>query len=195
MPEPLDINVDEIAAPVYQISPEGWLVQNHYAEKYEAMFVRVRNVIVTEKDNGKAEDNYTLQSNAVPDDPNISCWAADYMNEERQADGYHSYIELGSHFCGVTGIIEHYNGYKNYYEWDYYQLLTTKTDDFLITQPADLDGDCDVDLADYGRFAQYWSAECGSDPNLCGPADMVQDNIVDTHDLRELVYYWLDGLN
>jgi len=194
LPQPLPIDVNEITAPLYQTAPEGWLVQNRNAEKYEAMFVTVRNVAVTEKDNGKAMDNYTLQSNSEPNNPNYSCWAADYMNEEREADGYHRYVEIDSHFCGVTGIIEHYKGYKNYYEWDYYQLLTTNTDDFLVTQPADFDDDCDVDFLDYSYFAQYWFVECNSDPN-CGKADMAENGIVDVNDFGEFIYNWLDGTN
>jgi len=195
IPDPLLVDVNEIAAPVYQANPEGWLVQNRDAEKYEAMFVRVRNVTVTKKDNGKACDNYTLQGDAEPNNPDFSCWAADYMNEEREADGYHSYVELDSHFCGVTGIIEHYNGYKNYYEWDYYQLLTTKTDDFLVIQPADFDNDCDVDFLDYSHFAQYWLVDCYSDPNLCGGTDLVENNFVDMNDLVKFISHWLEGVN
>jgi hypothetical protein len=195
LPEPISIEPDDITAPVYQANPEGWLVQNRDAEKYEAMFVRVRNVTVTKKDNGKACDNYALQGDAEPNNPDFSCWAADYMNEEREADGYHSYVELDSHFCGVTGIIEHYNGYKNYYEWDYYQLLTTKTDDFLVIQPADFDNDCDVDFLDYSHFAQYWLVDCYSDPNLCGGTDLVENNFVDMNDLVKFISHWLEGVN
>jgi len=193
LPEPLPIDVNEIAAPLYQISPEGWLVQNRNAEKYEAMLVKVRDVIVTEMGNGKAGDNYTLQSCENPDDPDFSCWAADYMNTDASGD-YHLLVELDSRFCGVTGIIEHYKGYNNSYEWDYYQLLTTKTDDFLVTHPADFDDDCDVDFLDYGHFSRYWFVECNSDPN-CTKADMVENGTVDMNDFGEFIYYWLDGTN
>jgi hypothetical protein len=193
LPQPLPVDVNEIAAPLYQTAPEGWLVQDRGAEKYEAMFVTIRNVTVTEKDNGKAMDNYTLQSNSEPNNPNYSCWAADYMNIDASGD-YHPLVEIDQHFCGVTGIIEHYKGYKNYYEWDYYQLLTTKTDDFLIAQPADFDDDCDVDFLDYSYFAQYWFVECNSDPN-CSKADMAENGIVDVNDFGEFIYNWLDGIN
>ena len=195
IPEPLLIDVNEIAAPVYQTDPDGWFVQNRNAEKYEAMLVTVRNVTVTEKGKGKAEDNYTLQSNIEPNDPNYSCWAADYMNEEKEADDYHRHVDIDSRFCSVTGIIEHYNGYQNYYEWDYYQLLTTKTVDFLIVQQSDFDDDCDVDFADFSQFAPYWLVACSLDPNLCGQADLVEDSTVDEYDLAEFAYYWLDGTN
>lgn len=156
LPEPILIEPNDITAPIYQTSPdEGWLVENHNAEKYEAMLVRVKNVIVTEKDLGKAQDNYSLESyeNAGPND---LCWAADYMNEEVEEDDYHRFVDLGSSFCSVTGIIEQYDGYKYYYEWDYYQLLTTRTRDLKRYTPADLDGDCMVDFSDFAVFCQYW---------------------------------------
>ncbi len=155
LPEPISIEPNEIVAPVYQTSPEGWLVENHNAEKYEAMLVRVENVVVIEKDLGKAQDNYGLEIYESAD-PNDLCWAADYMNEEVEEDDYHRFVELGSRFCSVTGIIEQYDGYKNYYEWDYYQLLTTKTGDLKCHTPADLDGDCMVDFSDFAEFSQYW---------------------------------------
>ena len=195
LPEPLLIDVNEISAPVYDDARDGWFVTNRRAEKYESMWVTIKNVVVMEKGNGKASDNYTLQSVTEPNDSNFSCWAADYMNEEVEADDYHRFIELDRRFCSVTGIIEHYSGYKNYYEWDYYQLITTKTDDFLISQIGDFDDDCDVDFADFGQFAQYWLVACNLDPNLCGQADLIEDSIVDEYDLAEFAYYWLDGVN
>jgi hypothetical protein len=155
LPEPILIEPNDITAPIYQTSPEGWLVENHNAEKYEAMLVRVENIIVTEKDLGKAEDNYSLESfeNAGPND---LCWTSDYMNEEVEEDDYHRFVDLDSRFCSVTGIIEQYDGYKYYYEWDYYQLLTTRTGDLKRYTPADLDGDCMVDFSDFAVFCQYW---------------------------------------
>ena len=195
LPEPLLIDVNEIAAPLYQETPDGWFVQDRNAEKYEAMLVSVRDVTVTEIDNGKARDNYTLQSNEFPDDPNFSYWASDYMNEDNDyGQDYHSSVDTGKHFCCVTGIIEHYNGYSDGLQWDYYQLLTTKNEDFLVDQPADFDDDCDVDFSDYSYFAKYWLTDCYSDAN-CIKADMVENGIVESNDLEELVYHWLDGTN
>jgi hypothetical protein len=155
LPEPISIEPNDIAAPVYQTSPEGWLVEDHNAEKYEAMLVRVENVIITEKDLGKAEDNYSLESyeNAGSND---LCWASDYMNEEVDEDDYHRFVDLDSRFCSVTGIIEQYDGFKNYYEWDYYQLLTTRTRDLKRYTPADIDGDCMVDFSDLAVLCEYW---------------------------------------
>jgi hypothetical protein len=196
LPEPISIEPNDIMAPLEQTSPEGWLVENHNAEKYEAMLVRVENVIVTDKDNGKASDNYTLQSSAYPNDPNFSCWAADYMNEEVEEDDYHRFVDLGRRFCSVTGIIEQYKGYKNYYEWDYYQLLTTATEDFLITQPADLNDDCGVDFVDFSLFAQHWREDGCTEPDWCGGADLTKDEpngIVNILDLKVFSERWLQG--
>ena len=192
LPEPILIEPNDITAPVYQLSPEGWLVQNHNAEKYEAMLVRVRDVIVTEKDLGKAEDNYGLES-YVNAGPNDICWAADYTNEEVEADGYHRFVELDSRFCGVTGIIEQYDGYKNFYEWDYYQLLTTCTADFTITQKGDFDDDCDVDFIDFDEFASHWPDDGCAEPNWCGGADLTENGFVNTGDLKEFARSWLEG--
>jgi len=155
LPEPISIEPNDITAPVYQTSPEGWLVANHNAEKYEAMLVRVENVIVTEKDLGKAQDNYSLEryENAGPNDV---CWVADYMNDQVEENDYHRFVSLGRRFCSVTGIIEQYKGYKYYYEWDYYQVLTTYTGDLKRHTNADLTGDCMVNLIDLAEFCNYW---------------------------------------
>jgi len=155
LPEPVLIEANDITCPIYQTSPEGWLVENHNAEKYESMLVKVENIIVTEKDLGKAADNYSLVifNNTGPND---ICWAADYMNEEVEADDYHRFVDPGSRFCSVTGIIEQYDGYKYYYDWDYYQLLTTRAGDLKRYTPADINGDCIVDCLDLAEFCQYW---------------------------------------
>lgn len=155
LPEPIPVSPNDIAEPVYQSGPpEGYFVADHKAEKYEAMLVQVKNVVVTDMGLGKKSDNYALQDYDKPDDPN--CWAADYMNEEVEEDDYHRFVDLGSRFCSVTGIIEQYDGYKNYYEWDYYQLLTTYTGDLKRYTPADINGDCMVDFSDFAIFCQYW---------------------------------------
>jgi hypothetical protein len=69
---------------------------------------------------------------------------------------YHSNIEPGRSFCGVTGVLEQYTDQQDGIYYDYYQLLTTSTDDFTIEQIADLDGDCDVDFRDFGIFTEHW---------------------------------------
>ena len=61
LPQPLTVHVGQIKAPV-----EGTLervVEDHNAEKYEAMLLKVVDVNVDGKEYGKAKDNYILQSN------------------------------------------------------------------------------------------------------------------------------------
>jgi len=193
VPQPLMVGLDEITSPVEDIYDPGcWYVADHEAEKYESMWLKIRDVTVTDKGNGKASDNYTLQSAAEPDDPNYSCWAADYMNDDK-AGLYHPYIQIDQHFCTVQGILEQYKNLDD--GWDYYQLLTTKTEDFLVVQPADFDDDCDVDLADCSYFAEYWLVDCSADPDLCGGADLTENDFVNIADWAKFASYWLDGVN
>jgi hypothetical protein len=188
VPEPVAVKIEAIVSPFEDIYDPGcWYVP----EKYESMRLSVMRVVVTEQGNGKAGDNYTLASTATPEDANFSCWAADYLNKDR-VGYYHPYVEIDQEFCRVQGILEQYKNLST--GWDYYQLLTTKTEDFLITQTADFDDDCDVDFGDFGHFANYWLVDCHSDLNLCGGADIEEDYVVDVNDLGELVYCWLDGV-
>jgi len=152
LPKPLVVTVDEIAAPVESV--DSWLIVDGSAEKYEAMLIKVVNVSVQDIGYGKAYDNYILASNT---DPNQTCWVSDYMNAGKDKGLiYHPYIELGRSFCGVTGILEQYTGEQDGISYDYYQLLTTSTDDFTTEQIADLDGDCDVDFLDFKIFTEHW---------------------------------------
>ena len=187
MPTPLRVHLDEITSP-YEGPPGDWYVEDHRAEKYEHMWLRVEKITVTCKDLGKARDNYVLQSFEYPSDPNWSCWAADYINVDKNGD-YHPYVELGSRFCDVEGILEQYTNPD--YGWDYYQLLTTTTDDFIVGQTADFDDDCDVDLLDFGLFAAHWLEDDCEDPNWCGGADMSQNGCVDPNDLEKFSENWL----
>jgi hypothetical protein len=152
LPEPLVVTVDEIAAPIEDL--DSRLVSDYSAEKYEAMLIKVVNVNVMDTGYGKAYDNYILAGNA---DPNLICWASDYMNAGKDKGLiYHPNIEPGRNFCGVTGVLEQYTGEQDGIFYDYYQLLTTSTEDFTVEQIADLDGDCDVDFLDFGIFTQHW---------------------------------------
>jgi hypothetical protein len=152
LPKPLVVKVDEIAAPIEGL--DTWLVANHNAEKYEAMLIKVVNVNVKDTGYGKAYDNYILASNT---DPNFTCWASDYMNAGKDKGLiYHPEIEPGRNFCGVTGVLEQYTDLQDGIYYDYYQLLTTSSEDFTIEQIADLDGDCDVDFLDFGIFTEHW---------------------------------------
>ena len=192
LPEPRIVTVDEIAAPVEGL--DTWLVAGRNAEKYEAMLIKVIDVSVQDVGYGKAYDNYILASNA---DPNLSCWVSDYMNAGKdKGQIYHPYIEPGLNLCGVTGILEQYTGEQDGISYDYYQLLTTSTEDFTIDQVADLDNDCDVDFADFGIFAGHWlDTGCG-EPDFCGGADLATDQadgIVNALDLFEFTRHWLEG--
>jgi hypothetical protein len=192
LPKPLVVSVDEIAAPVEGI--DSWAVANHNAEKYEGMLIKVVNVSVKDIGYGKAYDNYMLGSN---NDPNSVCWASDYMNYD--IDGiYHPFIGVGNNFCGVTGFLEQYIGESDGIYYDYYQLLTTKTDDFLIQQPADFDGDCDVDFDDLSIFMGYWMHTDCAERDNCGGADIAPeqpDGVVDILDLIEFIQYLNESNN
>jgi hypothetical protein len=151
LPEALVVDVNDVAV-VYDPVVESCYVTDHRAEKYEAMYIQVRDVIVGDVNVGKDLDNYSL---GMSEEPNIYCWASDYMNSDKPDGLDHlPIIESGQHFCSVSGIFEQYTNID--YDWDYYQVLTTKEDDFVIEQPGDLDGDCDVDMADLAILAQYW---------------------------------------
>jgi len=192
LPRPLLVIVDDIAAPIKIEDTNDWVVPDHNAEIYEGMLVKVVDVNVKDTGYGKAYDNYILESNL---DPNSICWASDYMNEDR--DGiYHPNVRTGQNFCGVAGIIEQYTGEKAGIYYDYYQLLTTGTESFTISQISDLDEDCDVDFLAFGLFAQHWLEDGCTGPDWCGRADLTQDEpsgIVDFNDLFIFSKNWLEG--
>jgi len=194
VPEPLVVDVNAITSPLLPdpYNSQYFYLENHDAEKYESMWIKVRNISIIDKDLGKAGDNYVLQSSVAPNDPNFSCWAADYMNIDAIGD-YHPYVEMDQHFCSVEGIFEQYTNISEGLG-DYYQLITTETEDFLLIQPGDLDDDCDVDFSDFSEFAGYWLVSCSVDPNVCGRADLIEDNVVDQNDLNEFVFHWLEGM-
>lgn len=155
VPESLQVAVNEIASPREDPGDPGcWYVADHSAEKFESMWLRVSDVVVTEKDGGKAADNYTLQSTANPEDANSNCWATDYLNGDVIDGDYHAFVEQGQRFCCVTGVLEQYT--KLSAGWDYYQLLTTGTGDLKRYTPADINGDCRVDFSDLAVLCQYW---------------------------------------
>jgi len=96
-----------------------------FAEQYESMKVKVSAVEITEWDLGKYGDNYNLNN------INGNYWAGDYMNTDAGGP-YHSLVGLGAEFDSISGIIEH----KISDSWDYYQMLTTETADFVVPEPA-----------------------------------------------------------
>lgn len=191
IPRPLVITIDKIAAPP---DIDAWIVPDHNSEKYESMLIKVIDVYVKDVGYGKAYDNYLLVSNV---DPNLTCWASDYMNANKDKGLiYHPYIEIVQSFCGVTGILEQYTSEKEGIYYDYYQLLTTSTEAFTIDQTADFDGDCDVDFADFRIFAEHWLQTGCAEPDWCGGADLTQnqpDGLVDTFDLLKFAGHWLEG--
>ena len=190
LPEPLVVDVNDIAV-VYDPIQETCYVTDHRAEKYEAMYIQVRVVTIGDVNVGSHQDNYFL--NKI-DDPNIYCWAADYMNiDNPDPNTPHPIVESGLELCSVSGILEQYTKLSD--GWDYYQLLTTKEEDFQIEQMADLDGDCGVDFADFGIFAEHWLQSGCAEPNWCGGADLVHDAnaVVDMFDLLEFTQNWLEG--
>ncbi len=183
LPQPLTVDVNEIPSPL-QGADGGWYVQNHCAEKYEHMLLKVHKVTVTDMNLGKAADNYALTAQ------NTTCWAADYMNNDANSY-YHQLVSLDAHFCSLQGILEQYT--NDLTGWDYYQLVTTSTADFNTGFPADIDTDCDVDLQDYSILALFWQNDCADDPNICGGADILKDSNVNLLDFIEFSSYWLEG--
>ena len=60
--------------------------------------------------------------------------------------------------------------------------------------PYDVDGDGDVDFADFAFFAGHWrEAGCGAASNWCAGADFDHDKSVGTEDLTDLAIRWLEG--
>jgi len=134
IPRPLIVEIDKIGSPVESV--DTWAVPDHVAEKYESMLVSVVDVSVTDLGYGKAFDNYVLASDA---DPNSGCWVSDYMNADKEKGLiYHPYVEVGQHFYSVTGILEQYMGDSDGIYYDYYQLLTRSSDDFVLDQITDV---------------------------------------------------------
>ncbi len=152
LPEPLVVDVNDVAV-VYEPDYETCYVTDHRAEKYEGMYIQVRNVMVGDVNVGSHIDNYSLEDES---DPNIYCWASDYMNIDKPPDPnkYLPIVQSGQHFCSVSGILEQYTKIDD--GWDYYQILTTTIDDLQIEQEGDLDGDCDVDFDDFAILSRNW---------------------------------------
>ena len=151
LPKPLVVDVNEVSV-IYNPQLQSCFVADHRADRYEGMYIQVRNISVGDVNVGKALDNYSLGTDA---DPNIYCWASDYMNIDKPAGLMHlPVVTNGQHFCSISGIFEQYTFNAN--GWDYYQILTTKLDDLQITQKGDIDGDCDVDFEDLAILAGNW---------------------------------------
>jgi hypothetical protein len=148
------------------------------------MLVQVRDVVVVESGMGKAQDNYVLRSFREPNDPNVGCWASDYMNQDREKpDLYLPAIEVGRRLRAVTGLLEQYTNLGE--GFDYYQLLTLTEETVVGLCPADLDQDGDVDLWDFEIFTEQLLA--ATTPSV---ADLNGDGIVDVTDLELFNAAW-----
>jgi hypothetical protein len=95
------------------------------AEKYEGMLLKVLDVTVSlDGGLGSHNDNYELTGAGG------TCWAADYMNVDRAAgDDFHAWTQTGRHWDAVIGVLEQYT--KPIDAYDYYQLLTRSSADFV----------------------------------------------------------------
>ena len=151
LPEPVPVRVEELQAPVEDPIDE-WHIDNYDAEQYEGMFVKVIDVNVVSLDEGKALDNYALVSNIAPN----TCWAADFINEGFLVGKYHELVQIGQGFCGITGFVEQYTAIDDGIFFDYYQIITTTSEDFVLEQIGDLNDDCAVDLVDYAILMEHW---------------------------------------
>jgi hypothetical protein len=179
LPPPVIVTLDQIAAPL-EGPPGSWRVANHSAEPYESMRLTVEDVVVTALDLGKASDNYNLQN----DDGDA--WASDYMNADRtDFDLYHEYVQSGSKFFSVTGILEQYER-SGSPSWDYYQLLTTSTNDFLRNPPGDANRDGVVNDEDASILGANWRSTTAT----WETGDFNGDHNVNDADAAVLAAHW-----
>lgn len=185
LPEPLLLDPNQIAAPV--ADGGNYYVANHDAEKYESMMIRIENVSVTQMGLGKAHDNYALQP---PGRPEVTCWAADYINADKSYfDDYCPEVQIGQKFCALEGMLEQYTNTND--GFDYYQLLTTRTEDFSLPHRADFDASCRVNLIDFAFLTQHWLASNCQDHDGCDGADLDENQSVGLGDLRIFSQNWL----
>ena len=56
------------------------------------------------------------------------------MNTDVIFGDYHDLADIGNAFDSISGIIEHME--KD--GWEYYQLLTTETADFVVPEPTSI---------------------------------------------------------
>ncbi len=180
VPPALVVDVNEIEAPEYRPLEDAWVVADHRAERFESMLLQIRNVVMFDKDFGKAQDNYVLQSFREPNDTGALCWASDYANQNRKKpDLYLPGIQMGRRLRAVTGVLEQYTNLGE--GFDYYQLLTLSEVSLVGLCPADLDQDGDVDLWDSKLFTEQLFLP--SSPRVGDLGDLNSDGKVDSADL------------
>jgi hypothetical protein len=125
-PPPVLLTIADMPAPI-EGPPGEWYVENHDAEPYESMMVRVEYVTVGTKGFGKADDNYELHR-----DGDVG-WAADYMNIDKPSNvDYDPRIQTGVLLESISGVFEQYTHLLN--GWDYYQLCTRSADDIVVAR-------------------------------------------------------------
>jgi len=119
VPASVVLTAAELVVPVDHAASEPW----------ESVIVTLEDVVIGQKDLGKAADNYQLlQGSDV-------AWGTDYLNLE--AGGlYHPYIQTGVHLESITGIVEQYTKLSD--GWDYYQVMTRCTADIVVPEPGTL---------------------------------------------------------
>jgi hypothetical protein len=126
LPAPKPVAPEQIPAPL-EGPPGEWHVADHRAEMYESMLLEVADAAVTEVGLGKNRDNYNLRSGQQ------DVWASDYTNVDRWGL-YHPLVSVGAGFAAVRGVLEQYTKIAD--GFDYYQLLTRGTSDFVVPAPA-----------------------------------------------------------
>ncbi len=181
VPPLVEVSVSDIPAPI-EGPPYEWYVENHDAECYESVRIVVRDVTVNAMNLGQAQDNYSLRNPAQED-----CWAADYMNENKVSwEKYHPFVGLDRHFCALAGIFEQYTGGR----FDYYQIVTLKTEDLAICGNLDCDT-AEVNLDDVPAFVSALTDPEGYQLNYpdCGiqAADLNGDGVLNGGDVQPFV--------
>jgi hypothetical protein len=118
VPDPVLLTAADIPTPV----------DHGASEPYESMVATLLDVIVGDKDLGKAGDNYELFQGIDV------AWGADYMNIDAGAP-YDPRIVTGAELESITGIVEQYT--RTSPDWDYYQLCTRFASD-IVPEPGTL---------------------------------------------------------
>ncbi|MHC4609606.1 MAG: hypothetical protein ACYS7M_04595 [Planctomycetota bacterium] len=164
LPPPKIVPVSATPAPV-EYPGDVWHVEHHVPapECWESMRLIVRDVTVRTMDLGQARDNYALE-----DAEGANCWAADYMNADKLLwEDYHPFVSLDRHFCAVAGLLEQYTSGR----FDYYQLVSLKTEDLAICGDASGPGgdpDGEVTIDDMSRFSECLIGPvCNGSPGGC----------------------------
>ena len=98
-----------------------------FSEMYESMYVTIGDPTITAMGLGYYGDNYNLLNT------NGNYWVGDYMNTDvAYGEDYHDLVAVGADFLSISGILEH----KIKGSYDYYQMITTGTGDFVVPEPA-----------------------------------------------------------